>query len=139
MEGIVRTFDDTWRKRIHKLITEISGSIAKSMGGECDLFIDKGYPALVNDDELTHRIMDYAKDFLGEDMVVNLNQRMTAEDFAYFAQKVPGCFYRLGIRNEEKGITSNLHSSTFDVDEKSLETGMGLMAWLAFEEVKSEK
>ena len=139
MEGIVRTFDDTWRKRIHELIIEISGSIAKSMGGECDLFIDKGYPALVNDDELTHRITDYAKDFLGEDLVVNLNQRMTAEDFAYFAQKVPGCFYRLGIRNEEKGITSNLHSSTFDVDEKSLETGMGLMAWLAYKEVKSEK
>jgi len=136
MEGIVRTFDDDWRKKIHELIAEISASIARSMGGECELFIDKGYPALVNDDELTHRIAGFAKDFLGEDQVASLNQRMTAEDFAYFAQKVPGCFYRLGIRNEKEGITSNLHSSTFDVDETSLETGMGLMTWLAFKELE---
>jgi metal-dependent amidase/aminoacylase/carboxypeptidase family protein len=60
---------------------------------------------------------------------------MTAEDFAYYAQVVPGCYYRLGIRNIPAGIDSNLHSSTFDVDEKSLETGMGLMAWIAFSEL----
>jgi metal-dependent amidase/aminoacylase/carboxypeptidase family protein len=56
---------------------------------------------------------------------------MTAEDFAYFAQRLPSCLYRLGIANEEKGINSNLHTATFDVDEHCLETGMGMMAWIA--------
>ncbi len=72
---------------------------------------------------------------LGIENVVDLEMRTTAEDFAYFAQEIPGCFYRLGVRNEEKGITSNLHSATFNVDESSLETGMGLMAWMAYREL----
>ncbi|MGM0613147.1 MAG: amidohydrolase, partial [Bacteroidota bacterium] len=53
--------------------------------------------------------------------------------FAYYSQEIPACFYRLGIRNESMGITSNLHSPTFDIDEKSLETGVGLMSWLALQ------
>ena len=56
---------------------------------------------------------------------------MTAEDFAYFAQRVPSCLFRLGIRNTAKGIDSNLHTPTFDVDESSLLTGMSVMAWFA--------
>jgi hippurate hydrolase len=62
--------------------------------------------------------------------------RLTAEDFAYYSQKIPACFYRLGIRNEIKGIVSNLHTNTFDIDENSIEIGMGLMAWLAYSQLK---
>jgi metal-dependent amidase/aminoacylase/carboxypeptidase family protein len=62
---------------------------------------------------------------------MEIDARMTAEDFAYFAEEVPSCFYRLGVRNEQKGIVSNLHSSTFDVDETCLIPGVGLMAWFA--------
>jgi len=106
------------------------------MGAVCGVFIDKGYPFLINDKKVTQKTKSFAVEYLGAENVEDLDMRMTAEDFAYFSQHVPSCFYRLGIRNEEKGITSNLHTPTFNVDEKSLETGMGLMAWIAFNEVK---
>lgn len=131
IEGIIRTFDESWREEIKKKISKLAKSIAESMGGSCDVFIDPGYPFLVNDEVLTEKTRAYAIEYLGEDKVEDLDMRMTAEDFAYFAQAVPGCFYRLGVKNESKGIVSNLHTATFDVDEKSLEIGSGLMAWIA--------
>ncbi len=135
VEGIIRTFDEQWREEIKKRITELAKSIAEGMGGACDVFIDPGYPYLVNDEDLTERTREYATEYLGQEQVVDLDMRMTAEDFAYFAKAVPGCFYRLGVRNEGKGIVSNLHTATFNVDEKSLEIGSGLMAWIAFKEL----
>lgn len=137
IEGIIRTFNEEWRAEIKRKIKKISESLAESMGGSCEVFIDQGYPFLVNDDELTERTFTYAKEYMGEENVEGLDLRMTAEDFAYFSQKIPGCFYRLGTRNEEMGITSNLHTNTFNVDESSLETGMGLMAWLTYCELNS--
>lgn len=131
LEGIIRTFDEDWRKEIKKQIKKIACGLAESMGGSCEVFIDKGYPAVVNDEMLTRRSWNNAVEYLGAERVEELEMRMTAEDFAYFAQKVPACFFRLGTRNQAKGITSNLHSATFDIDESSLETGMGIMAWLA--------
>ncbi len=137
IKGTFRTFDEDWRAEAHQKITKIATSIAESAGGECEVFIDKGYPFLVNNMEVSSRAYKNAVEFLGAENVVDLDLRMTAEDFAYFAQLIPSCFYRLGVRNEEKGITSNLHTPTFDVDEKSLETGMGVMAWLTLEELKN--
>lgn len=136
IDGTLRTFDETWRAEAHLKITEIAQSIAKGMGGECKVVIDKGYPFLVNNDKLTESIKENAIEYLGNENVINLEMRMTAEDFAYFSHLKPSCFYRLGVRNEEKGIISNLHTSTFDIDENSLETGMGLMAWLAISQLK---
>ena len=131
VDGTLRTFNEEWRADAHQKITKMAQSIAEGMGGSCDVFIDKGYPFLVNDAEITAEVSENAKLFLGDDKVEELPMRMTAEDFAYFSQKIPACFYRLGIRNESKGITSNLHTSTFNIDEDSLKSGMGLMAWLA--------
>ncbi len=136
MEGTFRTFSESWRKKAHQKIEEIATGIATSMGASCEVDIDKGYPFLVNDEEVTHKLKVLAIEYLGKENVADLNMRMTAEDFAYYSQKVPSCFYRLGIRNEEKGIVANLHTSTFDIDEKSLMTGMGVMAWIAFNQVK---
>ena len=136
LEGIIRTFDEDWRGEIKKQIEKIACGIAESMGGSCDIFVDQGYPAVVNDEELTQRSWNNAIEYLGADRVEELEMRMTAEDFSYFAQVVPGCFYRLGTRNEQMGISSNLHAATFDIDESSLETGMGMMAWLAICELK---
>ena len=135
IEGIIRTFDEEWRNEVKQRITKIARLTAEGMGGSCEVVIDKGYPYLVNDKILTERTISYAIDYLGKENVVDIDKRMTAEDFAYYAQVIPGCYYRLGIRNIPAGIDSNLHSSTFDVDEKSLETGMGLMAWIAFSEL----
>lgn len=135
LSGIMRTFDEKWRAEIKEKVTHLSQSIATGMGGTCEVFIDPGYPFLVNDESTTENARAYAIEFLGKENVKELELRTTAEDFAYFTQKIPGCFYRLGIRNEEKNIVSNLHTATFDVDESSLETGMGLMAWIAYREL----
>ena len=75
-----------------------------------------------------------AKKYLGEENVILLPIRMTAEDFSYYTKEVPSCFYRLGTANKEKGIIHGLHTSSFDIDENSLEIGMGLMAFLATSE-----
>jgi len=131
LDGTIRTYSETWRKTIHEKISSMASGIAESMGGNCETRISHGYPYLHNDEEYTGKIRSLAIEYLGENNVIDLEPRMTAEDFAYFAKEVPSCFYRLGIRNEQKGISSNLHTPTFDVDESSLETGMGLMAWLA--------
>ncbi|MCD4725612.1 MAG: amidohydrolase [Bacteroidales bacterium] len=139
LEGIIRTFDEDWREEIKTQLRKISSGIAESMGGSCEIFIDPGYPAMVNNDMLTAHAREYAIEFLGEDRVIDLEMRMTAEDFSYYAREIPGCFFRLGTRNEEQGITSNLHSATFDVDETSLETGMGIMAWFAISELAFEE
>lgn len=136
IEGTMRTFDEKWRQEIHKKIVKISKSVAVGMGGKSEVFIDKGYPFLVNNEELTDRIRINSQNYLGSENVEELEIRMTAEDFSYFSQAVPSCMYRLGIANKTNNITSNLHTSTFNVDEKSIETGMGLMAWLAVNEMK---
>ena len=137
LAGIMRTFDEAWRAEMKDRIKTMAKGIAKSMGAQCDVKIDTGYPFVVNDENLTLRAIDFARQYMGEENIVNLELRTTAEDFAYFSQVIPGCFYRLGTRNEKKGITSNLHTATFNVDEESIKTGMGLMAWLAISELNS--
>ena len=135
IKGTFRTFDESWRKKAHNRISKIAQNIAEAMGGICEVFINQGYPFVVNHEEMTKKAITHAREYLGEENVVDLNLRMTGEDFAYFSQEIPGCFYRLGVANDAKGITSNLHTPTFNVDEKSLQTGMGLMAWLAIREL----
>lgn len=135
MEGIIRTFDEDWREEMRTKIRSISENITKAMGGSCQVEIKEGYPYLENHEDVTRRMQSLAEKYLGKENVMDLEPRMTAEDFAYYLHHVPGCFYRLGIRNEEKGIVSNLHTPTFDVDETSLETGVGLMAWLTLKEL----
>jgi amidohydrolase len=117
---------------------KIAEGIAKAMGGACEFHIDKGYPVLNNDEKLTQRAQKYAIEFLGKENVIDLPIRMTAEDFAYYSQAMPSCFYRLGTRSEARGIKSGLHTNTFDIEESALETGMGLMAWMALRDLGNE-
>ncbi len=131
MEGTFRTMDEDWRAKAHGLMKKMAETLAESMGGSCDFHIERGYPFLKNDEELTLRSKQFAIEFLGAENVVDLPMRMTAEDFAYYSQVIPACFYRLGTGNVDKGITSPIHTDTFDVDEDSLLVGMGLMSWLA--------
>jgi len=136
IDGTFRTFDETWRALAHEKITTLAKGIAESMGGSCEVFIDKGYPFLVNDDLATSEAKALAQEYLGPENVVDLEQRMTAEDFAYYTQVIPACFYRLGVKNPSWESFRNLHTAEFDADEHSLETGMGLMAWLAVNQLK---
>jgi amidohydrolase len=136
IDGTFRTFDEAWRARAHEKITMIAKGMAESMGGTCDVFIDHGYPFLVNDDLATSEAKALAQEYLGPENVVELDQRMTAEDFAYYTQIIPACFYRLGVKDPSWTNIRNLHTPEFDADERSLETGMGLMAWLAVNQLK---
>jgi len=135
IEGTLRTFNEDWRSKAHELVKQICTSTAEAMGAEAIIKIVRGYPFLVNDNKLTQRFKDYASQYLGKENVLDIDLRMTAEDFAFYSQKVPACFYRLGIRNIEKGINSNIHTATFDVDECILEMATGLMCWLAIKEL----
>ncbi len=133
--GTFRAMDEGWRAEAHKLITHLAENLAISMGATCEVNISVGYPYLENDPELTQNARSYATDYLGEENIVDLDLWMGAEDFAYYTQLMPACFYRLGTRNEAKGITSYVHTSTFDIDEGALEIGSGLMAWMAVREL----
>lgn len=130
--GTFRTMNELWREEAHKHIVITANGIASKWNATIDVRIEKGYPFLVNDEELTAKSIKAAQDYLGTENVEELPLRMTAEDFAYISQVVPSCFYRLGTGNIAKNITSGVHTSTFDIDEKALEIGSGLMAWLAF-------
>lgn len=135
LEGTFRTMDEQWRSEAHVKMKKLAEGIAASMGGTCDFDIHRGYPFLKNNPELTERARQNAVDYLGADKVVDLDIWMAAEDFAYYTQVVPATFYRLGVRNEAKGITSSVHTPTFNIDEEALEVGMGLMAWIALNEL----
>lgn len=135
LEGTFRTLNEVWRSEAHEKITRMAKGIAESMGGSIDIEIRRGYPFLHNNEELTLRCKNAASIYLGEDKVENLDIWMAAEDFAYYSQEVPSCFYRLGVRNEEKGIVHSVHHPAFDADENALEEGAGLFAWLALQEL----
>ena len=138
MEGTLRTFDEKWRAQAKTLIRKIVEGVGEAMGAEIELIIEDGYPYLQNEDALTLQSIEWAKEYLGEENVELLPIRMTAEDFSYYTQIVPACFYRLGTGNISKGITSSIHTPTFDIDEAALKIGAGLMAWLAYQQLKGE-
>ena len=98
--------------------------------GACEFRIERGYPVLKNDEATTEKVRSIAQDYLGEENVEELPIRMTAEDFAYYSQQIPACFYRLGTKIKDKPATS-LHTNTFDIDENSLENSIGLMSYIA--------
>ena len=131
MEGTFRTLNEKWRLEAHDKMVKMATMIAESMGGKCEFEVRKGYPFLHNDETLTAKAKQHAIEFLGPENVIDLDIWMAAEDFAYYSQIIPACFYRLGTRNEEKGIVSSVHTPTFDIDENALEIGSGLMAYLA--------
>jgi amidohydrolase len=132
LEGTFRTFDERWRKEAHERMVALAEGLVKGMGGEVDFRIEIGYPVLQNDEALTLRAKERAIEYLGEANVVDLDVRMTAEDFAYFGHEMPGCFYRLGTASSSDNSKSfSVHHPRFDIDEEALKTGMGLMAWMA--------
>ncbi|MDH5610566.1 MAG: M20 family metallopeptidase [Cyclobacteriaceae bacterium] len=135
IEGTFRTFDEKWREEALNHVTEIASGIARSMGGECIVDIHRGYPFLANHEAYTLSNIKAAADYMGKENVVDLDLWMAAEDFAFYSHHTDACFYRLGTRNETRGIVSGVHTPTFDIDEEALKTGMGLMAWLAIHEL----
>jgi amidohydrolase len=135
LEGTFRTMDEKWRNEAHIKIKKMAEGIADSMGGSCEFNIMKGYPFLINEEKLTAATRSHAEDYLGKENVLDLDIWMAAEDFAYYSQAADSCFYRLGTRNEARGITSSVHTPTFDVEEDAFKVSTGLMAYLAIKQL----
>jgi hippurate hydrolase len=129
--GTFRAMNEEWRFKAHELIKNICESTATISGAEIDLKIDVGYPFVVNNIELTARAKYSASEFIGEENVEETEMRMGAEDFAFYSHLVPASFFRLGVRNIQKNIVSGVHTPTFNIDENAIETGIGIMTWLA--------
>ena len=132
--GTFRSLDEEWRFKAHELIRKICEGTAHSTGAEIECHIDVGYPSVLNSEVLHATAVRSAEEYLGKDQVLETEMRMGAEDFGYYSQLIPGCFFRLGVMNEAKGITSGVHTPTFNIDESAIEIGMGIMAWMAVAE-----
>ncbi|PWJ55276.1 amidohydrolase [Dyadobacter jejuensis] len=135
IQGTWRCLDEEWREDGLQRMKKMAEMMAESMGGSCDFQIVRGYPFLKNHPELTRRVRAAATSYMGAENIVDLDLWMAGEDFAFYSQVVDSCFYRLGTRNEAKGIVSGVHTPTFNIDESALEISTGLMSWLAISEL----
>ena len=129
--GTFRAMNEEWRFHAHDLIRKQTTELVAAMGAEASVHIDVGYPFVLNNESLTASTMQHAKMFAGDEKVTETELRMGAEDFAYYSHKIPACFFRLGAGNKAQGITSGVHTPTFNIDEAAIEQGMGMMAWMA--------
>jgi amidohydrolase len=127
--GTFRAMDEEWRFKAHEIIRKLSTELVHSMGAEIDLHIDVGYPTVYNNEELYTQAVMLATEFMGTEKVEETEIRMGAEDFGYYSQKIPGCFFRLGTANKSKGITAGVHTPVFNIDEDAIGIGMSMMAW----------
>ncbi len=130
LKGTFRAMDEEWRRKAHQLIKKQSEELVHAMGAEADVHIDVGYPFVDNDPALTEVGWQLANDYWGQENIEETELRMGAEDFGFYTHIVPGCFYRLGVRNEEKGIINNVHTPKFNIDENAISIGIQTMAWL---------
>jgi amidohydrolase len=133
--GTFRALNEIWRKEGLQKIKKMAESIADGMGGKCEVTISQGYPYLENNPAVTRRIRAAAEAYVGKENVVDIDLTLGSEDFAYYSHVVPASFYRLGTRNEAKGLTNYVHTPNFDIDEDALKIGPGLMAWMAVSEL----
>jgi len=128
--GTFRAMDEGWRFKAHDIIRKLATELVHSMGAEIDLHIDVGYPSVYNNEQLNDVAKKIAEQYMGTENVEETEIRMGAEDFGYYSQEIPGCFFRLGTGNKSKGITSGVHTPLFNIDEDAIETGIGMMAIL---------
>jgi amidohydrolase len=129
--GTIRTLNDQKRKSIHQYLEKTTQQFSKKYKIKIELKIIKGYPPLINDTAHTNFFKEKAIELLGKKNVIDLPIRMTADDFAYYLQKIPGTYYRLGTGNKRKGITHNVHTPYFDIDENALYYGTLSLSWFA--------
>lgn len=133
--GTFRAMNEQWRIKAHELIINQTNELVRAMGADVEIKIDVGYPFVLNDENLSSTAKENAIKYAGINNVEETELRMGAEDFAYYSHQIPACFFRLGAGNKEKGITSGVHTPTFNIDERAIEQGMGMMAWLAVSSV----
>ena len=132
LEGTFRTMNESWRENAHHLIKKQATFIANGFGASVDVNIIKGYPYLENNEVLTEQSKQKLIAHFDSNHVIDLPIRMTGEDFAFFAQKVPATFIRIGVRNEAEGIIYPVHNSKFDIDTKALKIGIETLLTLVY-------
>jgi len=128
--GTFRAMDEVWRFKAHELMMQQAKGLSLATGAEIDFKVDVGYPTVDNEPKLTEAAWKLADTYMGASNVEETEKRMGAEDFGYYSQVIPGCFFRLGVRNESKGIIHNVHTPQFNIEEEAIENGVGMMAWL---------
>jgi hippurate hydrolase len=128
--GTFRAMDEVWRFKAHELMMQQAKGLSLATGAEIDFKVDVGYPTVDNEPIITEAAWKLADAYMGASNVEETEKRMGAEDFGYYSQVIPGCFFRLGVRNESKGIIHNVHTPNFNIEEESIENGVGMMAWL---------
>ena len=128
--GTFRAMNEEWRFKAHDLIRKICDDTAGMTRAQINVLIDIGYPFVTNNEKLTLSATQKAIEFAGPENVEETEMRMGAEDFAFYSHKIPACFFRLGVGNKEKNISAGVHTPLFNIDEKAIENGMGIMAWL---------
>ncbi len=133
--GTLRTFDEDLRKELHAWLPKRAKEVCASHGGSCDFEVRRGYPVVVNDPGMTERIRMAAAEFLGAEHVVDMPRRMGSEDFAFYTQVMPGCFFRLGTGEPKKGPAPGLHTPAFNIAEEAMAIGAGVLAWGALREL----
>ncbi len=136
--GTFRTMDEAWRTEAHKWIHKITNAICDANGATATIEIPKGYPSLFNDPIITEQARNWASDYMGIENVVALDKRMAGEDFSFYTQHMPGCFFRIGTNTNNEKFLAPVHNDHFDIDEQALEIGMGMMAWIAINAVATK-
>lgn len=138
LKGTFRTFDEEWRELAKQRMKNLAETLCASMGGSCEFNIITGYPFLNNDAAAVDRFKKFATEYVGEEQVVELPMRMSSEDFSFYSQHIPTCFYRLGTKPPAQQKVHGLHTPLFDVDESVLSLGAGLMAWVGMREASEQ-
>ena len=124
IKGTFRTMNEEWRGKAAILLMDLANNLENKYKGNVNLEISKGYPFLKNDEELTEKLKTKFESFFGPEKIEGLALRMTSEDFSFYSQTIPVCFFRLGVGNKEKGIIYSVHHPKFDIDSACLKTGM---------------
>jgi amidohydrolase len=131
LRGTVRTFDKDLRQRLARRVEEVATGVAKAMRADCTCTYEWGYPAVINEPGMTDLVLDVAKGLVGADKVTSREPSMGGEDFAYFLEQRPGCFFNVGTRNEAKGLVWGHHHPKFNIDdEASLPVGVDMFVSL---------
>ena len=124
LTGTVRTLEPAARDQIEAAISRIVAGVCDAHRASCEVDYQRFTPVLMNDPELTAASVETLRSTLGADAVIEAEPIMAAEDFAEYAEVVPGFFFMLGVGNTEKGWTSYVHTPTFQPDEEALRVGV---------------
>ena len=127
MRLTIRAFKQETRDLLQQRITDIATKVAASFGATASVDYEWGYPPTINDPEQTEMVAEVIKETLGEENAILAPPRMGAEDFSYFLQERPGCFFFVGTQNDDKGFVWGHHHPRFDIDEEGLANGIEVM------------